>query len=501
MIVRIALALALIFTAVSAPADAAVLLNVRADVSPGKDARVSLIFSGGTPNFRTYGNGTTDISLVLVGTSRAPNAAATIVGKDSLKSINVGTVGDSLEVTFHESVAAKLDVTVGSGQMLIVTLAPVQAAIAPSRRDGPYPSATPAPLPADTSADEIEVVPLKYADVSEIVGLLVPGQQIAPNDVFTPQTQNFGGNGLYGGGGFGGTIGFNPAPGAGGGSGLTAFAGNGLSGGSVGQQVNEFIGVDRRLNAIILTGPPSVVAKFKAKIAKLDIPLPSVILETQVVELTDSAARDLGIDYTAGGGPTATVQYQFKTAASATGNASLQAAVYAQVSRGQGRVIARPRVAAQNGGSAQIITGDALPIVTSIAVSGVNAVSQQVQYVNVGVNLQISPRISSDGFVTSHIYSQISSVTGYQQGYPTLSQRQATTAATVKDGEAFVIGGLLQQNDITNLSKIPGIGDLPLIGSFFRVRHETRQATNLYIIVVPHIVSVGSPVPPGTPVQ
>jgi general secretion pathway protein D len=77
-------------------------------------------------------------------------------------------------------------------------------------------------------------------------------------------------------------------------------------------------------------------------------------------------------------------------------------------------------------------TGDALPIVTSIAVSGVNAVSQQVQYVNVGVSLQIQPRISSDGFVASHVFSQVSSVTGYQPGYPTLSQREAMTTATVK---------------------------------------------------------------------
>jgi general secretion pathway protein D len=77
-----------------------------------------------------------------------------------------------------------------------------------------------------------------------------------------------------------------------------------------------------------------------------------------------------------------------------------------------------------------------------------------------------------------------------------LSQREATTAATVKDGEAFVIGGLLQQNDLRNLAKVPGIGDLPLIGGLFRVRHDQSASDNLYIIVVPHILTEGSPVPP-----
>jgi general secretion pathway protein D len=173
--------------------------------------------------------------------------------------------------------------------------------------------------------------------------------------------------------------------------------------------------------------------------------------------------------------------------------------LYAQVSKGQGKVIARPSIVAQNGASAQIITGDALPIVTSIAVSGVNAVSQQVQYVNVGVSLQIQPRISIDGYVTSHVFAEVSSVTGYQQGYPTLSQREATTSATVKDGQPFVIGGLLQQNEITNLARLPGIGDLPLIGGLFHVRHDRRQSTNLYIIVIPHVLTSGNPPPRGVP--
>src|SRR6202008_2715099 len=102
---------------------------------------------------------------------------------------------------------------------------------------------------------------------------------------------------------------------------------------------------------------------------------------------------------------------------------------YAQVQKGHGRIVSKPRIAAQSGSSAKIITGDALPVLTSITLSGVNGVSQQVQYVNVGVTLQIAPRVSSDGFVTSHVFCVVSSVTGVSQGYPTISQREASTMA------------------------------------------------------------------------
>ena len=129
-----------------------------------------------------------------------------------------------------------------------------------------------------------------------------------------------------------------------------------------------------------------------------------------------------------------------------------------------------------------------MPILTAITLSGVNGVSQQVQYVNVGVTLQIAPRVSEDGFVTSQIYGVVSSVTGFSQGYPTISQREAETSASVRDGETFVIGGLTQENSLTNKSKIPLLGDIPLLGALFTVERSTRSKTELYIVITPHIV-------------
>lgn len=472
--------------ATSLAAAAGVLIGARAEGAAGEAPRVTLVFTGGLPRFRVEGNGTTDVTLALAATSLAASVPAQLAGTNPLSTVTFAGAGTATTVEFHLAVPSRLDVAAGGGQSLVA----VFTALGPQTRFfGPGGRAA-TPAASASMATELEVVPLKYADVSEIVGLLVAGQQIPSNDVFVPQQQNFGSAGAGGYGTFGGIS--QPAA-------QTAFYTGGGSATSLGQQINENIGIDRRLNAVVLSGPPDVVARIKANIAKLDIPLPSVVLETQVVELTDTAAHDVGIDFTNGNGEIASASLASRTLNTATGALNLQAAVFAQVARGQGKVIARPRIVAQSGSSAQILTGDALPIVTSIAVSGVNAVSQQVQYVNVGVSLQIQPRVSSDGFVTSHIFSQVSSVTGYQQGYPTLSQREATTSATVRDGDAFVIGGLLQVSELNSFSKVPGLGDLPLIGWLFRLRHSSAQSTNLYIIVVPHILTTGNPPPPGFP--
>ncbi len=471
---------------------------MRLDVTSGRNTRVILAFNNGVPQYKIFGNDTTDVAVILQGTTRGVSAPTTVIGRDPLKTISVETFGDSLNVTFHESAPADVTVAPGPGQTLLVTIAASNANNGQPTGFLAQPTPQPLPSPTPNIAEATEVVRLKYADVSEVVGLLVAGQQIASNDSFTPQEQQFGSSGLSGATGSfaGGTIGgLNAQPA----QALTQVQNFGQGGTSLGQQINENIGVDRRLNAILLTGTPDVIARLRAKIDQIDVPLSSVELETQIVELDDSAAKDIGIDFTNAGGPVATTTYQIKSLTTGQGTANLQAAVYAQITKGLGRTIARPRITALDGTSAQIITGNQIPIVTSIAVSGVSAVSSQVQYINVGVSLQIQPRISPDGFVTSHIFSQVSSETGTSQGYPLLSQREATTSATVRDGDSFVIGGLLQQNDISSVAKVPGFGDLPLIGGLFHVRHDQAQNTNLYIIVTPHILKNGFNPPPAKP--
>jgi general secretion pathway protein D len=335
--------------------------------------------------------------------------------------------------------------------------------------------------------DEFEVVKLRYADVSEIVGLLTGNQNIKSNDDFSPEEPNFGSatNSSYFGSGE-----FPSSP---------ILAGSGttpLNSDSLGQAVDGTIGIDRRLNAVILRGSPERIAEIKREIAMLDVPVTSVVLETQFVELSETGARNLGLDFTNGNDQIGAVNIAYAKGFPGLGDtprlggvsASFQVALYAQIAKGEGRIVSKPRISAQSGATAKIVTGDALPILTSIALSGVNAVQQQVQYVNVGVTLQIAPRVSDDGFVTAHIFAVVSSVTGFSQGYPTISQREAATSATVKDGDTFIIGGLTEESNISNRSKLPLLGDIPLVGSLFSVEHTNKTKRDLYIVVTPHVI-------------
>jgi general secretion pathway protein D len=74
------------------------------------------------------------------------------------------------------------------------------------------------------------------------------------------------------------------------------------------------------------------------------------------------------------------------------------------------------------------------------------------------------------------------------QGYPTISQREASTSATVRDGDSFVIGGLTQETDLSHHNKIPLLGDVPLLGEQFKSENTSSSNTDLYIVVTPHVV-------------
>lgn len=450
-----------------------------------------LRFSPAEPQYAALNNNPSRPELLMRFTVRAPRVPERRAGNSLVRQISFENGDGGLVVRFETSAPAKVVAQPAGDRVVQVIVSKISSEEATGSR--PLGSAGEAVVPATSlpayaspgvadswvPGDSYELVPLKYADVSEVIGLLVEGETIQPNNIFIRREPGFG----------------SPASST---QPNYVSSQNQAQGQSVplGQSFpGKGLAIDRRLNAIWITGTPERIARVKDQIALIDIPVDSVILETQFVELTETGARNLGIDFNNASG-------QIAVGTITTGanlpfgldpnkilpSGQLQAAIYAQVQKGEGRIVSRPRIAAQSGSTAKIITGDALPILTSIALSGVNAVSQQVQYVNVGVTLQIAPRVSSDGFVTSQIYGVVSSVTGFSQGYPTISQREAETSASVRDGETFVIGGLTQENTLKSKSKVPVLGDIPVVGEAFRVRRSTRSKTELYIVITPHVV-------------
>ena len=468
-----------------------------------QQASFLLTYSPREPDFAPINSNPSQPALSMRATLRAPRVPARGNYRGLVRTTEFVTSDGNLLMRFDAIAPARLTAEKVGANAIKVTVNRVTEAEATGSR--PIGSAAetvvkasdlgPSPAEAYNPYDSYELVFLKYADVSEVIGLLVEGQTIEPNNVFIRREPGFG------------------SPGANTQNNYSSSQtqANQKEDRPLGQSFGGGLAVDRRLNAIWVRGSPERIASVKQQIALIDVPVDSVILETQFVELTEQGARNLGIDLANSAGQIAvgTIQTGANLPFGLDPNTVLksgvmQAAIYAQVQRGQGRIVSRPRIAALSGSTAKIITGDALPILTSITLSGVNGVSQQVQYVNVGVTLQIAPRVSSDGFVTSQIYGVVSSVTGYSQGYPTISQREAETSASVRDGETFVIGGLTQENNLTTKSKVPLLGDVPIVGNLFKLEKSTRSKTELYIVITPHIVRhrrFEQPVDQGAPVS
>jgi general secretion pathway protein D len=453
------------------------------DASPS-ESRLVLTFNQQLPQFSVVNNDGNMGILAFADSSLGPSLVFPVGRHGLIESMNFAQNGKILTLTINGTAPihiAASPIAARAVAVVITDLAP------PGPKSEPVPTA-PVTHVDGGNDDMFEIVPLKYADVSEVIGLLTGNQSVKPNDHFTPEEPAFGSAGMQGaypGAGLS-NPGFNQG---------VSFTGAAVD--SLGQTIDDATGIDRRLNAIILKGPAARVARLKEQIAKLDVPVTSVVFETVFVELTETGARNIGLDFNNANNQIATAVYSYasgnypgvaNTARSGGVAANLQLAVYAQIAKGNGRIISKPRIAAQSGSTAKIITGDALPILTSIALSGVNAVQQQVQYVNVGVTLQIAPRVSDDGFVTSHVFAEVSSVTGVSQGYPTISQREASTSATVRDGDSFVIGGLTQEADLSHHNKIPILGDVPLLGELFKSENTSSSNTDLYIVVTPHVV-------------
>ncbi len=467
------------------PPPPAVLTDVQVkDVSP-TESQLILTFAPKAPTYSIIQTGNLHPAIGFALSSRGPVARVPGSLKGVLQKVDFEQNDTILILRFATSTPVDLTAKAGDKGALVLdfkTSHAIQIATGdPNQAVGALPHETD-PLPGE---DGFEVVPLKYADVSEVVGLLTAGQTVKSNDNFVPHEPNFGSASMNG------QQAYSAPP-------TSPDAQNQ----PVGQSVDDSIAVDRRLNAIILKGSPEHIARMKEEIAAIDVPVDSVILETQFVELDETGATNVGFNFQNTNGQIGQVTLTsegFSPAGlqSAHGifSGSLQASLYAQIQKGHGKIVSKPRIAAQSGGEAKIVTGDALPILTSITLSGVNGVSQQVQYVNVGVTLQIAPRVSSDGYVTSHVFCVVSSVTGYSQNYPTISQREAETSVTVRDGETFVIGGLTQDSDIVSKSKVPGVGDIPLLGEIFHLNNETKAKTELYIVVTPRVVRHGDPGP------
>lgn len=163
---------------------------------------------------------------------------------------------------------------------------------------------------------------------------------------------------------------------------------------------------------------------------------------------------------------------------------------------GHAKVLSRPSILARNNQPATITVGQSVPLITSVSYNGLNGTPiNAVSYRDVGVILRVTPFITADGLVEMMVSPQISSIdpnlsipisTGVNA--PVIDVRAADTVAVTADGQTVIIGGLMETDKSTTDTKIPLLGDIPILGNLFKRKQKSDSKTELLIFLTPHIV-------------
>jgi len=160
---------------------------------------------------------------------------------------------------------------------------------------------------------------------------------------------------------------------------------------------------------------------------------------------------------------------------------------------GRMEILSRPSIMAQDNQEASITVGEQVPVVTDVTISSGIAMPS-VNYQDVGVILTVTPIVNPDGYVSMEISPEISAIgtssisVGSGITLPTFTQRKAETTVTVRDGETIIIGGLITSRQNESESKVPLVGDIPILGNMFRATNRTSTKTELLLVLTPHVI-------------
>lgn len=279
--------------------------------------------------------------------------------------------------------------------------------------------------------------------------------------------------------------------------------------------------------AIIVRGTPDQVALAEKLIGDLDKARPEVIVEVAVMQVTREKIRDLGINpptsasvslnnnvtnTTVTNGTTPTVTNTGTTSGTPTvnlnriGNLTAKdfqvaipaASVTAMFSDSNTKLIQNPQIRALDGQKATLKIGDRVPVATGSFGAGIGGVglnslvNTQFQYIDVGVNIDITPKVHQNHEVTLKVSMDISQVTGQTNiggiSQPTIGQRKIEHEIRLKEGEVNLLGGLFEESDVKSLSGWPWVSQVPILRYLFSAEHVDRRRNEIVFVLIPHIV-------------
>jgi len=262
---------------------------------------------------------------------------------------------------------------------------------------------------------------------------------------------------------------------------------------------------------LILTGNPYSIKLAKDLIAKLDVSEKLVVLDTEILEVDQNTAKNLGIslssifggDFSIGtligestpppdlntgiSPPLMRPQKLYRTPIAFGFQLNLA------IQHGSARVLADPRITTLSGHTATIRAGDNLSIALQAGGGPGTIATTQIQTFQTGVTLDITPIVNDDGLITVALHPVVNSLTGILNGIPQISTRDTQTTVALRENQTLIIGGLIQDNTQRTESKIPLLGDLPVVGRLFRNETLNGVSNELIITVTPHVVTPGAP--------
>ena len=266
--------------------------------------------------------------------------------------------------------------------------------------------------------------------------------------------------------------------------------------------------VDKNRNMILFRGSGKEWADILEVIAKLDKPVPSVLIEVLIAEITLTDMEKSGIEFLFKGsvhgrklrGGTLKALGVGAGALSMTLDSSGETRALLNLFYEENRVVIRssPKLFVKSGGTATLEVGNEIPVITQISdearqVGGSTNILQDVSYRKTGVSLEISPIVQANGLVDLEISQELSEAQPGANtsiaGSPTILSRHISTSLTLKDGGSLVMGGLIANNKSAGQTGIPALGRIPLLGRLFRNDTLQEDRTELLIMVIPYVVA------------
>jgi len=238
--------------------------------------------------------------------------------------------------------------------------------------------------------------------------------------------------------------------------------------------------------SILIKGKGTVIEEVKQLIESVDKPVPQVLIESKVLEIAEADSARLGLSYGNGAFKFLTSKDDGQTRPAE----DLLTTLRALITEGKAKLVASPKISTLDNHEAIINIGSRIPY--AVPVTTGSTTQWTVDYIDAGVKLRVTPSLGEGDSITAFIQPEVSSVSEWRTTsageFPVITTRNAQATLRVNDGETITIGGLLSESDRNNVSKIPVLGDLPLIGYLFQNMTAEKTKTEIVFLITPHII-------------